>query len=199
MGLNVFYRDITDLIEDVTLAEEGSQGPGTFVESIDNVGDGQVYGIEFDLSTPLDFIGMENTGVFLNASWLDSKVEDDLGERRFNSQSDYVVNVGFTHDIPAWGAAFGASYRKQGDAFERVWAEEVETRYGADLEVFLEKRLFANTVIRLTGSNLLDSSKDEVFDKFADQDDQIARDYDEYEVETETAGPVYQLVMRVAF
>ena len=29
--------------------------------------------------------------------------------------------------------------------------------------------------------------------------DQIARDYDEYELETESAGPVYQLVMRVAF
>ncbi|WP_439476565.1 hypothetical protein [Brevundimonas sp.] len=44
--------------------------------------------------------------------------------------------------------------------------------YGADLEVFLEKRIFSNTVIRLTGSNLLDSSRDEVFDKF---DDQAAR------------------------
>lgn len=140
-------------------------------------------------------IGMDTTGVVLNASWLDSQVEDALGERRFNDQSNYVVNLGFTHDIPTWGAAFGASYRKQGDAFSRVWAEETETRYGADLEVFIEKRLFANTVVRLTGSNLLDSAKDEVFDKFADQDDQIARVYDEYEIETETAGPV----MRVAF
>jgi outer membrane receptor protein involved in Fe transport len=199
IGVNAFYRDVTDLIEDVNTGLEGSGGPGTFIESIDNVGDGQVYGVEFDLSTPLDFIGMETTGVFLNASWLDSQVEDVFGERRFNNQSDYVVNFGFTHDIPSWGAAFGASYRKQGDAFERVWAEEVVTSYGADLEIFIEKQIFSNTVIRLTGSNLLDSSKDEVFDKFDDQADQIARDYDEYELETESAGPVFQLVMRVAF
>ncbi len=199
IGLNAFYRDVTDLIEDVDTGLQGSGGVGTSIESIDNVGDGQVYGLEFDLSTPLDFIGMETTGVFLNASWLDSQVEDDLGERRFNDQSDYVVNFGFTHDIPSWGAAFGATYRKQGDAFGRVYAEEVATSYGADLEVFLEKRILSNTVIRLTGSNLLDSSKDEMFDKFDDQDDQIARDYDEYELETESAGPVYQLVMRVAF
>jgi outer membrane receptor protein involved in Fe transport len=199
IGVNAFYRDVTDLIEDVNTGLEGSGGPGTFIESIDNVGDGQVYGVEFDLSTPLDFIGMETTGVFLNASWLDSQVEDVFGERRFNNQSDYVVNFGFTHDIPSWGAAFGASYRKQGDAFERVWAEEVATSYGADLEIFIEKQIFSNTVIRLTGSNLLDSSKDEVFDKFDDQADQIARDYDEYELETESAGPVFQLVMRVAF
>ncbi len=199
VGLNVFYRDVTDLIEDVNTGLQGSGGAGTFIESIDNVGDGQVYGVEFDLSTPLSVFGLDNTGVFLNASWLDSQVEDALGERRFNDQSDYVVNVGFTHDIPTWQAAFGATYRKQGDAFGRVFAEEVTTSYGADLEVFLEKRIFSNAVVRLTGINLLDSSKDEVFDKFADQADQIARNYDEYELESESAGPVFQLVMRVAF
>jgi outer membrane receptor protein involved in Fe transport len=199
IGINAFYRDVTDLIEDINTGLQGSGGAGTFIESIDNVGDGQVYGLEFDLSTPLDFIGMESTGVFVNASWLDSNVEDVFGERRFNSQSDYVYNFGFTHDIPTWGLAFGASYRKQADAFERVYAEEIVTAYGADLEVFIEKQIFSNTVIRLTGSNLLDSSKDEVFDKFDDQADQIARDYDEYELETESAGPVFQLVVRAAF
>ena len=54
-------------------------------------------------------------------------------------------------------------------------------------------------VLRLTGSNLLNASKDEVFDKFDNVEEQIDRDYDEYEVESEEAGPVYQLVMRVAF
>jgi outer membrane receptor protein involved in Fe transport len=199
VGINAFYRDVTDLIEDINTGLQGSGGAGTFIESIDNVGDGQVYGLEFDLSTPLDFIGLESTGVFLNASWLDSTVEDALGERRFNDQSDYVYNFGFTHDIPTWGLAFGATYRKQADAWGRVWAEEIATSYGADLEMFIEKQIFSNTVIRLTGSNLLDSSKDEVFDKFGDQADQISRSYDEYELETESAGPVYQLVMRVAF
>ncbi|RZJ43794.1 MAG: TonB-dependent receptor, partial [Brevundimonas sp.] len=146
-------------------------------ESIDNVGDGQVYGVEFDLSTPLDFIG----------------------ERRFNSQSDYVLNLGFTQDIPTWKMAFGATYREQGDAYSRVLAEEVVTSYGGDLEIFVEKQIASNIVVRFTGTNLLDSSKDEVFDKFGSVDDQISRDYDEYELETESSGPVYQLVMRVAF
>mgnify|MGYP001569712912 CR=1 FL=1 len=86
-----------------------------------------------------------------------------------------------------------------GEAAARVLAEEVRTAYGADLEVFLEKRVASNVVVRLTGSNLLNASKDEVFDKFDSVDDQIARDHDEYELETESAGPWYQLVMRVAF
>lgn len=199
VGLNAFYRDITDLIEETNTGVVGSAGPGTFVYTVDNVGDGKVWGLEFDLSTPLDFIGMESTGVFLNYSWLDSEITDFIGERRFNSQSDYVLNVGFTHDIPTWQAAFGATYRKQGDAESRVLAEEVVTSYGADLEIFVEKQLASNVVVRLTGSNLLDSSKDEIFDKFGSIADQISRSYDEYELETESAGPVYQLVMRVAF
>jgi len=201
VGINAFYRDITDLIEETNTGVEGSAGPGTFIYTVDNVGDGTVYGLEFDLSTPLDFIGMESTGVFLNYSWLDSEITDFAGERRFNGQSDFVFSAGFTQDLPTWGAAFGASYRKQGDAEDRVLTEEVLTSYGADLEVFIEKQIGENIVVRLTGSNLLDSSKDEVFDKFDSVGDQLARDYDEYEIETEAeaAGPVYQLVMRIAF
>jgi outer membrane receptor protein involved in Fe transport len=198
-GINAFYRDITDLIEITNTGEPSEEEPDAFVLTAENVGDGQVWGVEFDLSTPLDFINMPDTGVFLNYSWLDSSVEDFLGDRRFNSQSDYVFNAGFTHDIPAWGAAFGATYRKQGDAEGRIIGEEVVTTYGADLEIFVEKQIARNIVVRLTGSNLLDSSKDEVFDKFDTIEDQIDRDYDEYEIETETAGPVYQAVMRIAF
>jgi outer membrane receptor protein involved in Fe transport len=227
VGINLFYRDVTDLIEltntgdfsdeaignaedarDEALADGDTPAEAqaaydaeltSFVLTAENVGDGQVWGVEFDLSTPLDFIGMPDTGVFLNYSWLDSSVDDFIGERRFNSQAEYVFNAGFTHDIPAWGAAFGATYRKQGDSESRIIGEEVVTTYGADLEVFVEKRVARNIVVRLTGSNLLDSSKDETFDKFNTIEDQIDRDYDEYELESETAGPVYQAVIRIAF
>lgn len=199
VGINAFYRDVDNLIEETNTGAEGSAGPGTFIYTVDNVGSGKVYGLEFDLSTPLDFVGLPSTGVFLNYSWLDSEITDFIGERRFNSQSDYVLNLGFTHDIPTWDLAFGATYREQGDAYSRVLAEEVRTTYGGDLEIFVEKQVASNVVLRFTGSNLLDSSKDEVFDKFGSIADQISRDYDEYEIETESSGPVYQLVMRVAF
>jgi outer membrane receptor protein involved in Fe transport len=199
VGLNFFYRDVSDLIEAVNTGLEGDGGPGTFIYSFDNVGDGKVWGLEFDLSTPLTFMGLPNTGVFFNYSWLDSEITDFAGERKFNSQSDYVYNIGFIHDIPSWGSAFGVTYRKQGDAFQRVELEEVDTSYGADLEFFVEKRFGKNFVVRFTGTNLLDSSKDEVFDKFGSLADQAARDYDEYELETEKAGPVFQIVARWAF
>ena len=227
IGLNVFYRRVSDLIEIVNTgaysatalddyddayeeaiddgaspaeaAEEAAEELVSFVLSADNVGDGSVYGVEFDLSTPLTVVGMPNTGVFLNYSWLESDADDRFGSRRFNDQSDYVFNVGFIQDLPVWNAAFGATYRKQGDAFGRIVGEEVVTTYGADLEVFVEKRFGENLVVRLTGQNLLNASKDETFHKFDTIEDQIDRDYDEYELETEEAGPVFQLVARMTF
>lgn len=198
-GINFFYRDITDVIEIANTGLVGSEGPGTFVLTRDNTGDGQVWGVEFDLSTPLSAFGLEDTGVFFNATLLDSSITDDLGKRRFNDQSKYVISTGFIQDLPAWGASFGTSYRKQGKAFGRIIAEEVTTTYGADLEAFVEKKFGENVVVRFTGSNLLNSSKDEVFDKFDNLDDQIDRDYDEYEIETEKSGPVFKLVARYAF
>jgi len=198
-GVNVFYRKVSDLIEVANTGAVGSEGPGTFVLTARNAGEGSVWGVEFDVSTPLTVFGWEHTGVFLNYSWLDSDIDDDFGSRRFNDQSKYVFNVGFIQDLPDWGAAFGATYRKQGDAFGRMVGEEVTTSYGADLEVFVEKRFGKTFVLRLTGSNLLDAKKEEVFNKFTTLADQKARDFDEYELESEKAGPVFQLVGRYAF
>ncbi len=199
VGVNIFYRDVKDLIELANTGEEGSEGDGTFVYQPRNVGDGKVYGIEFDLSTDLGFIGLPNTGLFGNFSWLDSEITDALGKRRFNDQSDYVYNFGFIQDLPRYGVAFGTTYRKQGAAFGRVIAEEVTTTYGAELEVFVEKRFGKNITIRAVGSNLLDGHKDERFNKFDNLDDQLDRKFDEYELESERAGPVFQVIARVAF
>jgi iron complex outermembrane recepter protein len=199
IGLNFFYRDIKDLVELANTGEEGSEGPGTFVYQPRNIGSGQVYGVEFDLSTSLGFVGLKDTGVFGNFSYLESDITDLLGERRFNGQSKYVYNLGAIQNLPSIGAAFGASYRKQGAAFDRVIAEEVRTTYGADLELFVEKRFGNWLTIRAVGSNLLNGRKNEIFNKFDNLEDQIDRDFDEYEIETEKAGPVFQLMARVAF
>lgn len=214
VGVNVFYRRVQDLVELVNTGLEGSETdlPETlaFVYKPDNVGDGEVWGIEFDLSADLGAVGLPDTGVFGNLSLIDSSVQDEFGSRRFNGQSKFVYNFGFIQNLPDFGASFGATYRKQGSAYDRTLGEEVTTTYGADLEVFVEKRLGKNFTIRAVGSNLLNSSKDEMFNKFAagelpdgsggtTSDNQIARNFDEYELETEEAGPVFQIVARYAF
>lgn len=198
-GVNLFYRDIQDLVELANTGVVGSDGPGTFVLQPRNTGDGQVWGAEFDLSTPLSAFGLDNTGVFVNYTWLDSEIEDGFGTRRFNNQSNYVYNVGFIQELPSLEASFGVTFRQQGDATSRVVGEEVVTSYDGDLEAFIEKRFGKAWAVRLTGINLLDQSKDEVFDKFNTIEEQIDRDYDEYELETETGGRAVQLIVRYQF
>ena len=198
-GVNVFYRSVQNLVEVANTGVEGSEGEGTFVLQPRNSGEGEVWGIEFDLSTSLGFIGLPDTGIFGNLGLVDSDITDTFGPRRFNGQSEYVYNVGFIHDLRRLGAAFGASYRKQGAAFDRIVGEEITTTYGADLEVFVEKRIGDSFTIRAVGSNLLDSTKDEVFNKFTTIADQTDRSFDEYELESEQAGPVFQIIARYAF
>jgi outer membrane receptor for ferrienterochelin and colicin len=199
-GINFFYRDVTNRIELASTGVVSSEGSG-FVLTPSNIGNGSVMGVEIDVSTPLTFIGMENTGVFMNYSWLDSEVTDLVtGEkRRFNDQAEFVFNIGFIHDIIEWGTSFGSSYRLQGDQFNRILGESVETTYGADLEVFVEQRFGERFVLRLTGSNLLNAKKDETFFKYDTQADQLVNAFDEFELESEQSGPVFQLVGRYAF
>lgn len=199
IGINIFYRKVKNLIELANTGVEGSEGPGTFVLQTQNSGDGEVYGVEFDLSTDLGFLGLPDTGVFGNISLLDSEITDFSGNRRFNGQSKYVYNAGFIQDLPSAGVAFGATYRKQGGAFDRIVGEEIKTTYGADLELFIEKRFGNSLTIRAVGSNLLNGSKDESFNKFTTISDQLTRSFDEYELESEKAGPVFQIMARYAF
>lgn len=223
VGINLFYRDVRNLIELVNTGEPSEEARDAWDDMVEdgdyasvedamaaepaeswlftsaNVGDGKVYGVEFDLSTPLSAFGMDSTGVFLNYAYVKSDVEDFMGKRRFNNQARSAFNVGFIQDLPSLAASFGVTYRKQGDAYERIVGEEVTIRYGEDLEAFVEKRFGNSLSLRLSAANLLDASKDEFFHKFDTLGDQLARDHKEYELETEEAGPAWQLVMRWAF
>lgn len=198
-GVNVFYRRVKNLVEVANTGNEGSEGEGTFVLQPQNSGSGKAWGIEFDLSASLGAIGLSDTGIFGNLSLLDSSIRDFAGKRRFNGQSKYVYNFGFIQNLRRLDAAFGATFRKQGPAVDRIVGEEIRTTYGADLEVFVEKRLFEKLTVRAVGSNLLNGKKKEVFNKFTTIEDQANRDVDEYELEAEEAGPVFQLVARYAF
>ena len=113
---------------------------------------------------------------------MQSSIRDDFGSRRFNGQSKYVYNFGMIQNFPKIGGTIGATYRKQGPAVDRIIGEEIRTTYGADLEVFIEKRFGKSFTLRAVGSNLLNGAKDEVFNKFTTIGDQRSRSFDEYEL-----------------
>ena len=214
-GVNLFYREIENLIEltDTGLEVDEDGGPVdpgddayNLVEPR-NIGDGTTWGVEVDLSAPLDAFGLPETGVFFNYTWLDSEVTDPWTgvERQFRNQPQNVWNVGFIQNLPTWNASFGASLYGRDEGYESGLDELVKVEYDQDLEAFVEKRFGDRFVVRLSAQNLLDKEKRETFMKYDGDsieeilDNRANGDLDEYELESERSGVLYQVTVRAAF
>ncbi|MBC9032449.1 TonB-dependent receptor [Sphingomonas sp. JC676] len=213
VGVNFFYRDIKDLIELVRVGDvlDDEDDPtsdvigGRFTPR--NIGDGQTWGVEVDFSTPINIFGFGETGLFANYTYLDSKTNDPATgeERRFNNQPHHIYNVGFIQNVAPADLSFGATISGRSSAFESNFDETVNLRYDPDLEAFVEKRIGKHIVVRFSAQNLLDRVKKEDFRKY-DGDSlteilaaRAAGDIDEYEIEREHAGPLFQATLRAAF
>lgn len=212
-GVNLFTRRISDLIALVNTGD-GVDGIGLDPEDFPgglytfrNIGDADVRGIEFDLSTPLDFVGLPETGVFANYTKLDSDRADPAtgADIYIDFQPTYVYNVGITQNIPAWEASAGLSYQKQGESRFVTFGEIESQLYDGNLELFLEKRFGDNMVVRLTGNNLLDSRSLQAEAGFDGDngaeilENQAAYNVDAFEVERERSSPRWTLTFRIVF
>lgn len=212
-GLNFFHRDITDLIALVSTGQsvagiglDPADYPGG-VYTYQNIGDATVYGFEVDVSTPLSFIGLPETGFFANYTRLWSDRADPAGGENIaiDYQPDYVYNIGLTHNIPRWEASAGFSYQEQGESRFVTFGEIESQLYDGNLEVFFEKRLGERMVLRLTGTNLLDASSEQAEAGFDGDNgaeilaNQAAYDVDAFEVERESSSPKITLTLRAVF
>lgn len=214
VGVNLFQRNVSDLIGMVKTTRpvsDAGQDPADFtggLYSFQNIGSAKVRGVEFDLSMPLTFMGMENTGIFGNYTRLLSRRLNPITGRNvtIDDQPTFVYNVGVTQEIPTWKAAFGASYQKQGPAYQHNSPDERQsTAYGGNLELFVEKRLGKSFVLRLTGNNLLDSCSRQYEQNFAGDDaaemmaNNRAYNVDLIELERECSSPRWSLTLRAVF
>jgi outer membrane receptor for ferrienterochelin and colicins len=205
VGLNFFYRDISNVIELVNTGVETDAGGRVYQPQ--NIGQGQTWGIEFDLSTSLDFFGLPDTGIYANYTYVDSSIADPFtGEdRRFNDQPSSIYNFGFIQNLREPGVSFGASYSGRSSSTSSNFDETVYLTYGGDLEAFIEKRFGKRFVLRFTAANLLDRSKNEdirIFDGDSVAQIVAARidnDVSESEAERETSGRLFQITLRAAF
>jgi outer membrane receptor for ferrienterochelin and colicins len=205
IGINFFHRDVSDIISLVRSADPCACAGGLYTFA--NVGDGEVDGIELDASTPLDFLGLPETGFFANYTDLDSeRVDPFTGIRTtFNAQPDYVYNFGVTHNMPTINTTVGFSYRKQGMSRSLFLGEIEDQWYDANLEVFVEHRLTDNMVMRLVGNNLLDADSIQSERGFDGdnaeeiRDAMLANDIEQFEVERENSSPTVMLTLRAVF
>lgn len=213
LGVNLFHRSISDLIALVNTGLPVSEigiDPEDFPGNLytyRNIGDAKTYGVEFDLSTPLAFMGLEETGVFANYTRLWSDRDDPAGGGKIaiDYQPKYVYNVGITQNLPTWDMSFGFSYQKQGESRFVTYGEIESQLYDGNLEFFVEKRLSDRWVLRLTGNNLLDADSLQAEAGFDGDNgaeilaNQAAYDVDAYEVERENSSPRWTLTLRAVF
>jgi outer membrane receptor protein involved in Fe transport len=211
LGFNFFNRNIKDKIELAgtgrTTAfpagdepcEDLNEDPAqceilTFL----NLGDARAYGIEVDIDTPLTMIGLPNTTIFANYTWMETEVTDPVTGRKraFNDQPDYILNLGFIHSLPEWNSSFGVNYQQRGDSLEFVYDEITKLSYEGNLEAFWETRIGTSTVLRFTGANLLDAEKVENVQVY---DPDLTGDLVEGEVERERSGRLFLMTVRQAF
>ncbi|WP_188054999.1 TonB-dependent receptor plug domain-containing protein [Sphingosinithalassobacter sp. CS137] len=204
VGVNLFYRDISDLIE---LVVTGANGPDGQSFTPRNIGDGETWGVEVDFSTPVQLFGFGQTGLFANYTYLDSTTIDPFTgeERRFNNQPHHIYNAGFIQNVAPAELSFGATISGRSEAFESNFDELVWLRYDPDLEAFVEKRFGNSFVLRFSVQNILNREKKEDFRKYDGDslteilENRAAGDLDEYEIEREESGQLFQVTLRAAF
>lgn len=213
IGINLFQREIADLIGLVntgagvdTIGLDPADFPGGLY-SYQNIGDAKVWGVELDLSTPLTFLGLPETGLFANYTrlWSERANPAGGGDIMIDFQPEYVYNVGITHNIPDWDASLGVSYQEQGESKFVTFGEIESQLYDGNLEIFLEKRLGDKVVLRLTGTNLLDADSKQAESGFDGDNgadilaNQAAFNVDAYEIERESSSPKVTLTLRAVY
>ncbi|MFN3751859.1 MAG: TonB-dependent receptor plug domain-containing protein [Thiobacillus sp.] len=159
LGVNAFLRDVSDRVEKRTEREAN----GRFVERPVNVGDAEIWGLEFDARPTLAVVGLPDLRLRFNYTRLYSEARDAKSglATRIKDQPPYVYNVGFDWKLPR-GWALGANYNYT-PTFLKNPAEPTKPDFEPDqrlLDAYVAKKLTKTATLRVSGANLLDFVKD---------------------------------------
>lgn len=163
LSLNLFAREFKHKIELVTgLVED------RFVAAPQNVGNARASGVELSGRVPLDALGFNNTTLWGNVTYTDSRIDAIDGKsRRFLDQPDAVANLGVDYFFMPWQTTFGLSInhatsieQTQSLANGGFLEQFIEQRTRLDLSI---KRLVSEKLeLSLSATNLLGQTEDRV-------------------------------------
>ena len=183
IGLNVFYRDISDKIE--SRINYNSVNERYEVSSI-NVGEAVLKGIELDANIDMTTFGVNGLTLSSNVTFLDGDITDQVTGNKspFKEQADYVYNIGFDHRLPAvdvsWGMNFNQISAREGeevkDGKQTLETAEIE-KY---LDLYIKKSFVNGTEIRFSVQNILETDSEKNKTIFKD-DGSVDKFEDEFE------------------
>jgi outer membrane receptor protein involved in Fe transport len=186
VSASIFYKDFDAPIELVRL----TAGVTSTEYQPRNVGDGSLYGLEFEFSKSLDMLttALKDFNISGNVTFTKSEIE--MTESEFNSrknfekdgqtiekirnmagQSPYVINGGISYDNYDTGLSAGLFYNVKGETLYIVGAGVYPDMYVSpfhSLNLSINKNLgkAQNTSINFKVSNLLNQKVEGVFKSF---------------------------------
>jgi TonB-dependent receptor len=110
LGLNLFHKDITGVIEEV---DTGILKDGKPVFQVENVGKGWTRGIELEQRLDFGFLGvpaLNGLQLWANETLLESQLQEADGDtRRFKQQPNFIANLGVDYTYAPTGTTVTAA------------------------------------------------------------------------------------------
>lgn len=130
---------------------------GGIFEVPGNIGSGRRYGVEFEGTLPLDFLGLEEARLDLDTRWQNSRVTDPVTGRNrvLSGEREFTVNIDFRQDFVEDRWAWGWDMELIGES-PNFGIDEID-RFdrGVDLGAFFETTRWFGVKMRLSAQNLL--------------------------------------------
>ena len=131
LGANIFYKKITDVIQEDRVGTELVGGDPYDLYQSSNVGDGWLKGIELDQRFRFGEAGvtcLDGFELWANQSIYSSRVSYDNGtSSSFEEQPEFIANVGMDYEFEKTGTTLSVSGNFVG---EFDWSESDGTRIG---------------------------------------------------------------------
>ncbi len=107
LAVNVFSRHFEDKIERF-LTNPG----GVWTSTIQNTGNGRMYGVELEARVPLVALNLPNLTIWGNLTAARTELTDPATRqtRRFTDQPNLFSNIGLDYYVPALKTTFGVNY-----------------------------------------------------------------------------------------
>ena len=169
VSASIFYKDITDAIEQVIISGVSLNAERTFM----NADKAKNYGFELEGRMSFRHIApaLSDLSIRGNYAWIKSEVDIEASEttlsrkgRPLQGQSPYVINLGLSYDNIDRGTSVNILYNRFG---KRVM--EISTAFEGELvelprdliDIVVTQRVFNSFEMKLTAKDIL--SKEQVF------------------------------------
>ena len=158
---SLFYKALQGHISKFTLRTDPN---GAQFSALGNIGNGYHYGFDTVANIRLTALGLPDVVIDARFKRNFSRVTDPftnlrrpIGRSEFGGEHwKYQMDIGFRHDVTAWGFSYGATYNdRHGDLIDsdvRIFERESQS---PRIEAFAEKKLTGNLVLRAEGYRLI--------------------------------------------